>query len=508
MALPTDPRKLYRFMRDELDKLFPQVGPMEFYAELFPAGSLERAGSTSDHQGRGITLQLLPGDGKTSRTVRRAYVFDGLAELPALMASDHTTVMAPMTYWGKARSLRNAHMMHAIAVDLDGPRLYEDTGFKFNFFAQVHNGIQIPPTFTVLSGHGLHLYYLLEEPWPMYPANQQAAQTLKRALTEHIWTSWNSTIEKPQIEGINQAFRLVGGVSKLGRDYPVTAWRSGAPVTLDQLTDIIRNKKARNAVTVMLQPRINWDEAAEQYPEWAKRVQERKHEQAERPRHGGTLTRAWPVNRGLYEWWLGHAAEASYGHRYFYLMTLAIYAAKCQVPKEEARAAALALLELLTQNGPPDHPMTKQDVDAAFRAYSDAYLTFPRKTVEELTAIPIPPNKRNHRKQPQHLKLARAARDIDDPEGTWRAKGGSATSKEDRVRAYLGTHPDATPTEVARAIGVSRPTVYKYMPARPSARERVESYAAAHPEAGPTQIARATGISRPTVSKYLRAACS
>ena len=540
MALPKDAIGLYEFMKNDLDKQFPRVEPMDFYRALFPEGALERRGSEDDHQGRAITIELLPNDDKDQQgkpkkkafKVRRAYVFDGLAELEDLIKADHTTVMAPMTYYGKARSLKNAHEMRAITIDLDEPRLYDTSGF--NFFAQVQNGLQLPPTFTVLSGHGLHLYYVLEEPMPMYPANQKAAQTLKRALTEHIWTTWNSTNEKPQIEGINQGFRLVGGATKLGPGYRVLAWRSGPPVTLDQLTDIIRKPEKREAVQVMRQPRMKWEEAAAKYPEWAKKVK------------SGGGSGVWPVKRALYDWWLFHAADASYGHRYFYPMCLAIYAKKCGIPKEEAKKDALGFLELLCQNGPKDQPVTVQDVDAAFRAYDNHYLTFPRKTIEELTAIPIPPNKRNGRPQALHLARARAVQTFDDPEGKWRCKG--APSKEQEVRDYAAKHSDRTAEEVARDLGISPTTARKYMLSKPSKedrvlayvtahmgdkaadmasalgvglttvykaikqvnqkpskREQVTSYAASHPDASPTEIARATGISRPTVYKYLKA---
>lgn len=73
----------------------------------------------------------------------------------------------------------------------------------------------------VNSGTGLHLYYLLDQPVPMYPKNQLYLKELKYALIRQIWNRFTSTIEQPQMQG----FRIVGSGSKLSRDYPVVAYR-------------------------------------------------------------------------------------------------------------------------------------------------------------------------------------------------------------------------------------------------------------------------------------------
>ena len=41
------------------------------------------------------------------------------------------------------------------------------------------------------------------------------------------------------MQGILQGFRVVGSGSKLGREYPVTAYRLGGRVTLERLLDFI-----------------------------------------------------------------------------------------------------------------------------------------------------------------------------------------------------------------------------------------------------------------------------
>ena len=56
-------------------------------------------------------------------------------------------------------------------------------------------------TFVVNSGTGLHLYYVLDEPVPMYPQNQLYMKELKYALTRQIWNRFTSS-ELPQNVGI------------------------------------------------------------------------------------------------------------------------------------------------------------------------------------------------------------------------------------------------------------------------------------------------------------------
>jgi DNA-binding MarR family transcriptional regulator len=52
-----------------------------------------------------------------------------------------------------------------------------------------------------------------------------------------------------------------------------------------------------------------------------------------------------------------------------------------------------------------------------------------------------------------------AIRDVVHPNGEWRGN----KSKEQLVKEYIKNHPGENPTQIAKALNVSRPTVYKYM---------------------------------------------
>ena len=73
----------------------------------------------------------------------------------------------------------------------------------------------------------------------MYPHNQKILKELKYSLTRQIWNRFTSSIKEPQMQGVLQGFRVVGSGSKLGRDYPVVAYRFGGAVELEKLLDYI-----------------------------------------------------------------------------------------------------------------------------------------------------------------------------------------------------------------------------------------------------------------------------
>lgn len=79
----------------------------------------------------------------------------------------------------------------------------------------------------------------------MYPHNQKCLKELKYSLTRQIWNRYTSTIKEPQVQGILQGFRVVGSGSKLGRDYPVTAYRLGGRVTIEKLLEFIPDSNGR-----------------------------------------------------------------------------------------------------------------------------------------------------------------------------------------------------------------------------------------------------------------------
>ena len=84
-----------------------------------------------------------------------------------------------------------------------------------------------------------------------------------------------------------------------------------------------------------------------------------------------------------------------------------------------------------------------------------------REWIEKQTKVVIPPNKRNGRKQEQHIKIMNAIREIEHPDGAWRNKDGRP-DKQKIVEEWRKSHPDGKKVDCIRDTGLSKPTVYKW----------------------------------------------
>ena len=148
------------------------------------------------------------------------------------------------------------------------------------------------------------------------------------------------------MQGILQGFRVVGTSSKLGKDYPVVAYRYGGAVELEKLLDYIpdSNGEQQRIQALMRKSRLSLAEAKEKYPDWYERRVVKKERRGR-----------WTVKRDLYDWWLHRIAdEIKVGHRFYGIMTLAIYAKKCNIDEAELRRDAFALLKPYALRGTND----------------------------------------------------------------------------------------------------------------------------------------------------------
>lgn len=208
--------------------------------------------------------------------------------------------------------------------------------------------------------------------------------------------------------------------------------------------------------------RMTIEEAKLTYPEWYQRVIVEGDQRPKRWDIAGKVNGDDPY--ALYHWWIRQIDQAKGGHRYFFLMAMAIYASKCDVPKYKLKADMEEVYKQLQQIE-HTNPMKREDIKSAMDAYSKEYYNFQIADIEKLTEIRIERNKRNGREQKQHMKVMSAVRDVLHPDGEWRQGNGrpkgSGTAQE-KVAAYRAEHPEASVTEVARALKISRTTVYKW----------------------------------------------
>lgn len=427
---------------------FPEVEPWTFYRELFPAGELERQGELAPGKYRGVAVRVR--DGKA----RRFSISDGLEVLSEAAQATQSDfwLSSPVSYAGRSQRQEMARWLYAVAVDLDGIRIENPEaprGLEAMWNQISHGIIQPRPTFIVSSGTGLHMYYFLNQPLAMYRNVIRQLQRFRHNFIRRVWSSFVTELwKKPQYESVTQGFRMVGTYTKKGD--LVRAYRTGSRMDFDYLNEWVDEE---NRVTdIHYKSELTLAEAREKYPDWyQKRIVEGK------PRG------SWTPKRDLYDWWKRKIGEAGEGHRYFYLMCLAIYAMKCNISEDELRADAWSLAPTLKTLDRAGNHLTDSDIEKALQMYNTDYQTFPRRSIEALTAIPIPANKRNYRKQPQHLEIARFVRDLNQREKNtdWRYHGG-APSKRDQVRAWREAHPDGRKIDCERETGISRPTILKW----------------------------------------------
>lgn len=465
-------------VQEWLADMFPEVSPKDFYRGIFPAGELEKKG---EHIGNprtgkytGIIVEIT-GDRRTdgNRKIKRYTLTDELDAVDTAIASDNFCLCSPISYAGKERTAENARFVYAIAIDVDHIRMEPDRrtgvpeGLRDLYHQMYHSVHYLPvPTYMVSSGTGLHLYYVLETPLPLYNDIAKELQRLKRELTRKVWNGYIVDIAGEndiQQEGIYQGFRMPGTITKSGGR--AKAFLTGERITLDYLNGFVEETyKARKAEGYKRGGKMRLAEAREKYPDWYEKRITNKQKR-------GT----WAVNRSLYDWWKREiSVKAKVGHRYYCLMTLAMYAQKCSiydekhnpnpVTREELERDCFELLdpmETLTEK--EDNHFSSDDVLAALESFNDRWTTYPRASIEYRSGIKIPENKRNYQRQRDHLEEARAIRDIRAQRRgeRWDANNGRKSQYE-TVQKWREKYPEGTAAECVKDTGLGKSTVYRH----------------------------------------------
>jgi len=351
-----------------------------------------------------------------------------------------------VTYFGKKKDKEHADKCFGMIFDLDNL----DDGKAENFLYAMQQKIYPDPNYIVISksGIGLHLYYLFDEPIRLYPKIKVQLKELKYALTSLIWNPYTSYDKKVQYQSYDQSF-MVAGTTDVMKAFKCRSARWA----VRELSGYVRSEFDES--DLWIESKYTLDQAKEKFPEWYEKVIENNEK----------MEGTWTCKRDLYDWWKRKLIEpetgASYGHRFWCVMMLAIYAIKCNVSFDELEKDAHDLIPFLDSLN-KNEPFTKHDVKSALECYDISFKHFPIDDIAKLSAIPIQKNKRNGRKQEIHLERARAVQLVDYPNFEWRNKDGAPT-KEKLVRDYAANHPEQSITEIARALNISRPTVYKYL---------------------------------------------
>lgn len=466
MARKPTAKQLYKMKNELLQECLEQVTPYEFYRDMFPEGSLEERGNLEIR--RPNLIYTMVGHKEDKAFAYNTICFDDLQELEATAGAEFA-ITSPVSYRGRNRTAANAHHLWGICIDLDGVGMDQ----LRDLLHQIANDILPAPTYLVNSGHGFHLYFLFEEPVPLYRHLHRPLDQLKHGLTKIVWNAYTSTIEtdKRQFQGIFQGFRMPGTQSKLGKRYPVVAFRYGNKTSIETLNDFVDKEYRMSEIE---RYRMPLEEAKQKYPEWYQRVVVEGKKSRRKWDIAGKVNGDNPY--ALYDWWLGKLRAGAFdGNRYNCIATLVTYAVKCDIDKDKVLSDALELvpwLNSLTQTA--DNEFTEQDVYDAFTYFDDSYATYSIRAIEARTQIKIERNKRNGRKQKDHVVVMNKMKEVKKLLGEEVCEGrpkGSGTA-EQKVAAYRLEHPEASVTEVARALNISRPTVYKWWDAAAPAPDR------------------------------------
>lgn len=449
-----------------LSARFPKMEGCEFYSELFPDN--EKAGELHTDYSHPNAVYLYR-DEQAGKVRRRIMLEDTWKQdYLDFVAGNPLALCGGFVYRGRTNKLMHAQRMNALIFDLDGVGLSELRNLFLRFSGDPKRLRRLPmPTFLVLSGTGLHIYYIFRQPIDLYPNIKVQLKSLKYDLTFRMWDyKGTSKLEEIQYQSINQCFRMVGSVNeKHGTE--MVAFRTGDRVTLDYLNAYAEPENRVDMHKPFSPSKMTRVEAMEAYPEWYERVVVRGEKGRKKWDIAGKVHGDDPY--ALYHWWQRQVGKIKGGHRYFFLMCLAIYAYKCGVSKKQLRQDMRKAFEEL-QTVEHENILTEDDIRSALEAYDREYFNFTIADIEALTNVRIDKNKRNGLKQKDHLEIARAIQTIKDRQQgkNWR-EGNGRKPKKNIVQDWRIKNPEGRKIDCERETGLSRPTVLKWWGCPPPA---------------------------------------
>ena len=426
-----------------------EVTAMEVYTDMFCLGTNE---IQKNGEEKGLYKANPIGYWKTgSGKGHYRIMFDDT--LRELQEADFA-ILNGISYFGRKNVQNHASKMYSIIFDIDGVTDRTLNAFLSGAFRVDAYPI---PNYIALSGHGVHLYYVFEYGIPLYPNIKIQLKAFKYALIEKLWNEYTSKDEKKQFQGINQGFRPIGGKTKIDGVRVRAVRMHQHTFSLEQLGKYIPEKYRVDEDRLYPETQMTLAEAKKRYPEWyEKRILGKQNKGR------------WICKPDLYEWWKRQIYEgATYHHRYFSIMCLAIYGVKCGIDSKKVKQDALSFVPFLNAIN-PDEPFTNADCLSALECFDERYVTFPREDISVLSGIQIIPQiprreKGKRLKQKDHLELARMARDIRQRVNgiKWTDNNGRP-EKSKIVEEWQQQHPEGKKADCRRDTGLDPKTIRKW----------------------------------------------
>lgn len=467
---------------------YTEIKPIDYYRDLFPIGSFQKQKeSKGDYMPNGILQFRNNTDSKS--TMHNYIINDDLSTISKCINREEPfdkhdfVIISPIGYIGRNKTNKNARICYAVIIDVD---CVGSNNLHHIIFQAQEKAIPMP-TYINISGNGVHIVYILDEPIPLYSIKFKNLTNLKMLLTRLVWNSYTSGDPNIQYQGLVQGYRAAGTKTKSGQI--VRSFKIGRKVNISELIDyadqqrsvyikmskpssssknkkyytkrissLLSNKNLKAEMTNALCDNPfshTLEDAKTKWPDWY----ERRIVMGLPPSH-------YHLNRKVYDWWLKTIKEkAVVGHRGKAVYTLAAYAQKCDIPYEEFEKDAHSLIPVFDKlSVEKTNRFTEDDIKRVLNQYKSLDLTrMSSSAISSLSGISIKSRPKSKHTKTEHLKKCREIRDSHFSDGENWYDGGGRPSKENIVKAYLKTHPDETNiSAIAKACGVSRPTVYKY----------------------------------------------
>lgn len=455
--------KDYDKVVEYLQERFDEITGDTFYEEIFPNN--EDIWEENTHYQKPNAIYLYYDESKDRFRRRIMFKDTWIDDFNEYVVDNPMTLCSGLSFRGRRNTLENAQKLHALIFDLDsvGGQEIELLFLRLGKGIDEVLGAMPMPTYIVCSGSGLHLYYLLDVPIDLYPNIKLQLKKMKHNLTEVLWDQGYTTKEETvQYQGIAQGFRMVGSLNNKHGHFRIRAFRTGSPVSLETLNEYV-TKDNRVDLTRRFRPTsCSLAEAQIKWEDWYET----------RIVHG-IKPKQWHIKEDLYNWWLRQLIverKVKGGHRYFFLMCLAIYAVKCGISKKRLKDDMEDVFPLLA-NISHENPFTQRDIDSALEAYDRGYYCFTRDDIAKLSGITILPNMKrrsNDKKisQSKHLQLARnRKRDMKDLEIPLKNPDGRPKNsgiKAQQVYEWRLMHLNGLKVDCERDTGLSKPTVLKW----------------------------------------------
>lgn len=424
--------------------------PDELYTDLFKIGGgyIQKTGEIRGQnsvafKGNPI-IYVNDGEQYTGKMKRYILLEDTFLDQIHQAQRAPSNLINTISYYGRKKDKEHSDRCFGLIFDIDDVGESQLSAYLYG----MSNDIYPCPNYIVTSksGRGIHLYYVFDEPVRLFPKVKVQLKELKYSLIRRMWNPHTSCDENVQYQSYDQSFMVAGTTDNM----KVYKFKYRENWDIDELckySSVVFDKSE-----LYEESRYTLEEAKEKFPEWYEKVIVK----------GNKEKGHWICKRDLYNWWKRKMLDpnngATYGHRYWCIMMLVIYAVKSGVSFEEVKKDAYDMIPILnTLNR--DKPFTESDVNSALDCYDIQFVTFPINDISRLSNIRIDKNKRNFRTQEKHLQGARAIRDINND--NWR-EGNGRKSKRDVVKEWRKLNPEGKKIDCHRDIGLDPKTVRKW----------------------------------------------